>query len=246
MARPDASAKLAKAQPKQGPSKVLIGAVIATVLIIFGGIAWLRTDPFGGLEAKGPKGSNAEGGGVVMYPGKAKKGVPVVDVYEDFQCPGCGELEKMNGKSMSDLAAKGDIKLVVHMMSFLDENLGNNSSSRAANAAFCAADAGTFPAYHAAVFASQPAEEGKGFSDAILKKAAGTAGITGAQRTKFNTCTSKGTYNSYVDDTQKASEKAGVNSTPTVKIDGEALPEDQVTTLRTEANSFPKVLKQAT
>lgn len=245
MPRPDASAKLAATKPKQGPSKVLIAAVIAVALVIVGGIAWLMTDPFGGLDAKGPKGSIAEGNGVVAYPGKATKDAPVVDVYEDFQCPYCGEMERANGKSMAKMAADGDIKLVIHTMSFLDGNLKNDSSKRSANAAFCAADAGKFPDYHAAVFAVQPKEEGAGYSDATLKKAATTAGITGAKRTAFDSCLSKGTYNGYVDDTLKRSNDDGVNGTPVVKIDGKELGQEQLNTLMQEPNSFPTVLKQA-
>lgn len=246
MARPDASDRLAAAKPKDGPSKLLIGAVIAVVLILFGGIAWLRTEPFGGLEAKGPTGSNAEGGGVVAYPGKAKKGAPVVDVYEDFQCPICGRLEKANGKSMAKMAADGDIKLVLHNMSFMDENLGNDSSSRAANASFCAADAGRFAPFHSAVFARQPQREGGGYSDATLKKAADAAGIKGAKRTKFNTCMSKGTYDDYVKDTQKRAGDDGVNATPSVRIDGKDVTKSQMNRLTGESNSFAPVLQEAT
>lgn len=246
MPRPDASAKLAASKPQQGPSKVLIGAVIVVVLVIVGGIAWLRTDPFGGLEAKGPKGSMAEGGGMVMHPGKAKKDAPVVDVYEDFQCPFCGQLEKANGKSMAKMAADGDIKLVIHTLSFLDDNLENDSSKRSANAAFCAADAGRYSEYHAAVFAAQPKKEGAGYSDATLKKAADTAGITGAKRTAFDKCVSTGTYNAYVEDTQKRSNDDGVNGTPVVKIDGNDVSQEQLQTLLKQPNSFAQVLKQAT
>ena len=157
MPRPDAADKLKANQPPEGPSKVLIAAVIAVALVIVGGIAWLRTDPFGSLDATPPKGGNPAGAGVVAYPGAARPGVPTVDLYEDFQCPVCGQLEERNGRSIFEMAKAGDIKLVVHLMSFLDGNLDNDSSKRAANAAFCASDAGRFPEFHAAVFAALPA-----------------------------------------------------------------------------------------
>ncbi|AKU16756.1 DsbA family protein [Luteipulveratus mongoliensis] len=247
MARPDASAKLAATKPKEGPPKALIAAVIAVVLVIVAGGAFLLTNPFGKLDAKGPKASVAEGNGVVMYPGKAKSGVPTVDVYEDFQCPVCGQLEKNNGKSIQQLAAAGDIKLVVHMMSFLDDNLSNDSSKRAANAGFCAADAGKFPEYHNAVFAGQPTQEGQGYTDDQLKKTFATgAGITGAAATTFTKCVDDGTYDDYVKDTEKRSNDDGINGTPAVKVDGKKLADDQVGQLIQQPNTFPAVLKAAT
>ncbi|YAL81953.1 DsbA family protein [Dermacoccaceae bacterium W4C1] len=244
--RPDASARLSQSAPKQGPSKILIAAIVAVVVVLVGGVAWLRTDPFTSLDATGPAGANAKGAGLVVYPGKAKAGAPTVDLYEDFQCPYCHELETANGAAMMQSAAKGDIKLVVHMMSFLDDNLDNDSSARAANAAFCAADAGRFPQYHTAVFAEQPEKEGAGYSDATLKKTATTAGITGAKLTTFNQCLDSGKYNDYVSDTQKASEKAGVNGTPAVLIGGEKISDEQMQSLISTPNAFNGVLKAVT
>ena len=42
---------------------ILLGVFPA--LVIVGGIAWLRTDPFGSLDATPPKGGNPAGAGVV-------------------------------------------------------------------------------------------------------------------------------------------------------------------------------------
>ena len=247
MPRPDASEKLAATKPKDGPPRALIATVIAVVVVIVAGAAFLiSANPFGKLDAKGPTSSQSEGNGVVMYPGKAKQGAPVVDIYEDFQCPICNELEKANGASIHELAQRGDIKLVSHMMSFLDDNLGNDSSKRAANAAFCAADAGKYAEYHNAVFAGQPAKEGHGYTDEQLKKTfAAGAGISGPQLTTFTQCVDKGTYDDYVKDTEKRSNDDGVNGTPTVKIDGKPLSEQQMAQLMQQQGSFPAVLKAA-
>ncbi len=57
-------------------------------------------------------------------------------------------------------AQQGKVKLVYHVKNFLDDNLGNDSSTRAGNAAFCAADAGKFQEFHNQVFANQPAHGG--------------------------------------------------------------------------------------
>lgn len=245
MPRPDRTAQVKGAAPAAGPSKVLIAAIVVVVLLIVGGFAWLRTDPFTSLDATGPKGSVAQGGGVQVYPDKAKEGAPTVDVYEDFQCPFCAELEKANGAAMVAAAQRGDIRLRVHMMSFLDGNLKNDSSARAANAGFCAADAGRFPQYHSALFAVQPKKEGAGYSRETLRSAATRAGISGAALTTFTSCLDGDTYGPYVEDTQKASEKADVNGTPTVKINGTALDSDALQKLIDQPNSFGGVLAAA-
>ncbi|MDE9366010.1 thioredoxin domain-containing protein [Luteipulveratus sp. YIM 133132] len=248
MPRPDASAKLAATAPRSGPPKALIAAVIAVVVVIVAGaVFFITSNPFGKLDAAGPKASQSEGNGVVVHPGRAKAGAPTVEVYEDFQCPVCKKMETTNGASIRQLAASGDIKLVSHMMSFLDDNLGNDWSKKSANAAFCAADAGKFPEYHDAVFAGQPAQEGQGYTDQQLKQTfAAGAGITGSALSTFTRCVDQGTYDDYVTDTEKRSNDDGVNGTPTVKINGKAVSDKQLQQLLTESGSFPTVLKQAT
>lgn len=245
MPRPDRSAAVKSAAAPAGPSKILIGAVVVVALVIVGGIAWLRTDPFTSLDAVGSKSALAEGAGVQVYADKAKQGAPTVDVYEDFQCPFCAQLEKNNGAAMVAAASRGDIRLRVHVLSFLDKNLDNDSSARAANASFCADDAGRFPQFHSAVFAAQPEQEGAGYTDDALRAAATRAGITGAALTTFTTCMKDNTYGGYVKDTQKASEKADVNGTPTVKVNGKALDNDATQKLINQPNSFASVLAAA-
>ena len=69
---------------------------------------------------------------------KAKDGVPTVTVFQDYQCPACKGAEDLLGKPLNDLSSKGEIKLQYHTLTFLDRNLRNDSSSRAAMAAAAA------------------------------------------------------------------------------------------------------------
>jgi protein-disulfide isomerase len=244
--RPDASKKLKAAAPKQGPNPVIIGAVIAAVVIVGVVVAIVIGSNSKSSGASGgsaqPKGVVAgDAGGILANSAPAKSNAPTLDLYEDFQCPICGELEKAMGPSMTAMSKAGEIKLVVHTLSFLDDNLKNDSSKRAANAVACAADAGKFLEYHAAVFAAQPAQEGDGFTDAQLTAFANTAGITGVPLTTWQKCTSSGQHAKYVTDTQSAAEKAGVNSTPTVKLNGQ----DITKTLST-ADALVAAVKAAT
>jgi len=225
MARPDASRKIATVTPKGGANPVLIGAVVAALLVVavvvvilFGKSNTSEAGPAGNSTPAGVVGGT--GGGIFVNAATAKGSVPTLDVYEDFQCPSCGQLEKLMGAQMASMARAGQMKLVVHVLSFLDGNLKNDSSKRSANAAACAADAGKFLEYHAAVFAGQPAQEGAGYTDAQLTEFAKTAGIAGPALATWQKCTTSGQHAKYVTEVQTAGERAGVFGTPTVKLDG--------------------------
>ena len=225
--RPDASKKIATVTPKSGPNVVIIGAVVAVVVILAVVVAIVvgnNSKPGSSGAASGnpvPVGVvGGTGGGILADQTAAKSKVPTVDVYADFQCPICGRFEEQFGPALTALAKAGEIKYVVHMMSFLDDNLGNDSSKRSTNAAACAADAGKFLEYHSAVFAAQPAKEGDGYTDAQLTEFAKTSGITGGALTTWQQCTTSGQHAQYVTDVADTSGKAGVTGTPTVKING--------------------------
>jgi len=225
--RPDASKKIAKVTPKGGPNPVVIGAIVAAVVVVAVVVAILIGNSGKSGSSTGTSGSSAPvgvvggtGGGILVNKATAKGNAPTLDVYEDFQCPSCAQLEKAMGPAMASMAKAGQVKLVVHVLSFLDANLKNDSSSRAANAAACAADARKYLEYHSAVFAAQPAQEGAGYTDAQLTEVAKTAGITGTALTTWQRCTSSGQHAQYVTDVQTGAEKAGVFGTPTVKLNG--------------------------
>jgi len=231
--RPDASAKLKAAAPKQGPNRILIGGIVAAVAILGIVLAVILGSSSGGSSgASGssalPQGATGTGGGIVANAATAKAGAPTLDLYEDFQCPVCGKLEQVFGKQITSMAQSGDIKLVVHMMSFLDAKLGNDSSVRAAAAAACAADQGKFLDYHGVVYANQPAQEGAGYTDADLMGFASKAGLSGSALTTWTKCFDARSHMGYAKDVETAAEKAGVFSTPTLKLNGKDLPLQQL------------------
>lgn len=225
--RPDASAKLAAAAPAKGPNKGLIAAIVVLVVaLVAGGTYWFTSR--GGDAPKAvsssavPKGADKDGRGLTVYPGKAAAGAPTVDVYEDFQCPICKTLEDATGSSIEKLAAQGKIKLTYHVLSFLDTNLRNDSSSRAANAAFCAADQGKFLDYHNEVYANQP-QEGVGYTDNQLEEFGKSAGLEGSSYSAFQTCVANRTHGDYVTTTNDRMGPDGVTGTPTIKRNGKKL-----------------------
>ena len=68
---------------------------------------------------------------IVANPTTAKAGAPTLDIYEDFQCPACGQVEQALGSTIKKMADAGEVKVIYHMQNFLDANLNNDSSTRA-------------------------------------------------------------------------------------------------------------------
>lgn len=237
MPRPSAP----QAETKQaGPPIGLIGAVVAFVVAVIAVLVYLgvRGD---GLEATGSADTLASGGGLVVNP-EAPDDAAQVHVYEDFQCPFCGLLERSAGESLFAAADAEDIELTYTFMSFLDPVSDDQSSSRAANAALCANDAGVFADWHAAAFAAQP-EEGVGYTDADLTGFAERAGLGGAELDAFSICLTEQTYADYVTDMQEAANQAGVTGTPTVEINGEPLSNDELSRLQEDPSSLGEIVE---
>ncbi|HYN65498.1 MAG TPA: thioredoxin domain-containing protein [Ornithinibacter sp.] len=228
---PPASARQAKIQAAQksqgsGANKIVVAAVVAVVAIIavVGGVIWMeqsKTDEVTGGGNALPTGVSALGAGYPAFQDvTAAANAPTVDVYVDFQCPACASFEAALGSTFTSQAQEGKIKLVYHVKNFLDDNLRNDSSTRAGNAAFCASDAGKFQEYHDTLFANQPENEGDGFPDAQLRTFAEQVGVTGAALDTWQQCYDAGKYVDYVKSVEAASFAAGVKGTPTVWIDG--------------------------
>ena len=97
-----------------------------------------------------------------------------IDVYEDFLCPFCERFETRNGDALTAALNEGKVKVNYHALNILDaRTTPPGYSTLAANAALCAVPAGIWPAFHARLFAEQPAE--------------GSAGLTAAQLSAIGT-----------------------------------------------------------
>jgi protein-disulfide isomerase len=246
--RPAASARQAKIQAAQssqgsGANKIVVATVVVVVAIIavVAGVIWTQESQKDAITGGGnalPTGVSALGKGYPAFQDvTAASGAPVVDLYEDFQCPACAAFEAALGTTITDAAQQGKIRLVYHVKNFLDDNLKNDSSTRAANAAFCASDAGKFQEFHNLVYANQPANEGDGFTDEQLKGFAESAGVSGAAMTTWQACYDADKYVDYVNSVESTSFEDGVRGTPTVRIDGQDVELKSIAT--------PELLNQA-
>lgn len=92
-----------------------------------------------------------------------------LDIYEDFLCPICGRFEANYGNDIARAINQGKIQVRYHPVAILNRSTNPTGYSlRAANAGVCSAAEGFFPAYHAKLFAEQPAEGSAGLTDQQL------------------------------------------------------------------------------
>jgi protein-disulfide isomerase len=146
---------------------------------------------------------------------------PVLDVYEDFQCPVCDVFEKANGAAVQKLARQGKVRVIYHPFTiFLGEQPAQDNSVRAWAAAQCV-PAGSWLRYHNLLYSNQPGERTKnGFPVSLLLALGAKIGLTSAS---FTHCVSSQTYAPQAVPFSDQVIKGGIDSTPTVKLNGRAV-----------------------
>lgn len=184
--------------------KIVVGAVLAVLVAAFvvGGVLLTNASKnqteergIGVARAAAEYPVRRDGGVVVAGKDDAKV---TLDVYEDFLCPGCGNFEKRDSDTIEQKLAAGTLRIRYHMLPML-----NNASDPpgysldAANAALAAADAGQFPAFHKSLFADQPVEGGRGWSDDQLIDLGTALGISSSD---FADAVRTGRHDSLVQD----------------------------------------------
>ena len=165
--------------------------------------------------------------GIVVNPGKGTPDVPLVALYFDYQCGGCLTFERTFGTALAFLAESGEIRLENRTRVFLDQGNTEGLSHKAAVAAACADTAGRYSDYHQAVFDS--ADQGP-YTDTLLRETIPTQiGITGETLTTFQQCFDDRATLTWVTSVDEAAAKAGVNSTPTMTVNGTTVPVEDLT-----------------
>lgn len=117
--------------------------------------------------------------GVVVTAGDPAAPV-TVDIYEDYLCPACKQFEQVYGDEVTTALNDGQAKVNYHHISILDDRSNPPGySSRAGNAALCAADAAIFPAYHDRLYGDQPGQGAAGRTVEELTALGTELGATG-------------------------------------------------------------------
>jgi protein-disulfide isomerase len=152
---------------------------------------------------------------------------PLVDVYEDFQCPVCKEFHRVNDVTLKNLAGEGQAKVVYHpIVIFGSEPLLGNSV-RASAAAHCVTDGARWLAFQDQLFLHQPPEGSVGFSTTDLVSYGRNAGIDDSG---FGSCVRSQRYAAEVRQTSQTAISGGVSGTPTVNVGGVPLPASETLT----------------
>ena len=174
-------------------TRVVLGAAAGTAVLTVALVVWLVLGR-GGPQVEGiselpdgvdvPSVSDVHGGIAFGASGEAGStsgdGAVRVDVYVDFLCPACAQLEAVNGADLESLRADGSATVVLHAISFLDAKSDGGSYSTRAAAAFAhVAEESPAEAYEfqAALFARQPAEGGVALTDEQIESIALEVGV---------------------------------------------------------------------
>jgi len=195
---------------------VVGGVVVAVLLLVLGiGYAVQSSRDTTGQVASTPSG--ASGFGIPV----GQSSAPVkVTVYEDFMCPFCGQFEAASRTAFDRAVAAGKLQVTYHVLNFLDRSSSTEYSSRAANAMAVVLDASgpdVAKKFHDLLFQNQPAEGSAGLSDAKLTALAVRAG---ADQQQVATPIKDRAFEKWVTNVTDQSSKDGVNSTPTVLLNG--------------------------
>lgn len=217
----------------------IVAGVIAAVLIAVFVFVLVNQNSSSSAQIT-PKGANAAGNALVE--GQGREGTPTVTLYLDYQCPNCRTFEQNYGPILESTAKAGDWTLQYKTMTFMDKNLQNTASTRAALGAACAADAGIYDAYHASVYENQELSEVRGsvgYSDELLRVTLPTkAGLSGEALTQFQSCYDGKATSNFVAAVDKSAYTDGVTGTPSLAVNG------QVLNLRELTDQTPEGLKK--
>ncbi len=152
--------------------------------------------------------------------GNANAPVTLIE-YGDYQCPFCGQFfSQTQSQIVADYVNTGKVKMVFRNFAFLGAE-----STAAAQAAECSEEQNKLWAYHDALYAGKVADDQRGgseddgfFNRALFLKLASQVGLNVPQ---FTSCLDSNKYASQVAQEKSDASAAGVNSTPTVFINGQ-------------------------
>lgn len=174
---------------------------------------------------------------------------PHLVVYEDFQCPACANMYAGYGAALYQLVDEGKITLEYRMATFLEDRLGNTSSTDASLAAMAADAVGKFREYHGVVYTNQP-QEGVGYTAQQLRvDFPAKAGITGADLTKFQELYDTRAFADFVRNAAEQFTKNKIGGTPTYVVGDKQLQfYDQATQtvlIQNTADDLLRAIKEA-
>ncbi len=210
----------ARAAERRSRLLVLLAVLAAAAVVVVAVVVSQNSADGGGgggsanADAAVPDGVEAPSGGAVVGDDDA----PVVlDEWIDFSCPACASFAQALGPTISSLAESGDLQVVYHPLSFINEG-----SELSANAFGCAIDEGATSEYYDALFATQPAESQNVTNEQLIALGE-QVGITSDE---FASCVNDGRYLDWVANVdERGAEELPSIRTPTLFLNGEEVTE---------------------
>lgn len=144
------STKKSKIQNPNEQSKSFIWALVALVVVVVAVVGFIV------MQGKDKKNSEfadqpvndvafnvaIEGNAITLQSEKAAKDAKVVDIYEDYSCPHCGDLATETDEKTRELLDQGKVILKIHDLNFLDDKNGaDNETAKDGNSTLAGASA---------------------------------------------------------------------------------------------------------
>ena len=158
---------------------------------------------------------------------------PKIDVWEDYMCPACAQMEGQFGEQLTEAVTAGDLQITHHYVNFLDQQSAQGDySTRMIAASQCVAvneDLQTYLDARTAWFTNQPAEGGGDRTQSEIAEDAKSAGAGDESAKCIEGIGAEGGDNldkatETATSSQQALQDAGLQmATPTVAKDGEKL-----------------------
>ena len=208
--------KTKKKRQQRMTTLLWVGGVIIFIVLLFASpTIYNNLKPAGSIVSITPTVHPMENGKGLGNPNAPVK----IEVYEDFQCPACKEFTDAIEPALlqSTYITGGQVYYEFMQYPFLDQNSITKESHQASNASMCALEQGKFWDYHDILFANQNGENAGAFTDKRLQAFAESIGL---DMTAFDKCFKANTYSSEIETDYQKGVSAGVNSTPSVFLNG--------------------------
>lgn len=218
-----AAAAEAARQARQRKERLAVGGIVAVVLALVVAFVWYAVRD--GEPAAAPR-NVVDSYALAVGDPEAEH---VVEIHSDFLCPACAWFEGQTSEPLQTAADEGKVYVKYNLINFLSRY--GDYSERATNAFAVVLDAAgpeVAKTFHDDLFASQPSEDGDKPDDDWFVEKAVEAGATEAD---VRPGIEDMAFEDWVAEATDAASRAGIRSTPTVKVDGAVLENNDPATL---------------
>ena len=211
---------------------ITVAALIAVAVVVLGGVVWFaqkggEANPITFGETADEMIEITETGAIVV----GEQDAPVLQVWEDFNCPACASFEGQYGEPLATAVENGDLRVEYHNLDFQNRaSTSGEYSTRAIAAMQCVAAKDTLPVFFDvknSFYANQPAGQGGDLTANELADIAETAGANADSVECIGNVESNGGLEKAEDSADNADrairDVTDSVSTPTVAFEGEVV-----------------------